>query len=148
METPRPGHAGRATALGLVVALVAAGCGSSGAPTAPSGPSTPRLELTGEWIRVSSSSSPDLDGLVVRISDDGTQAVIVSAPTNIQHFAAGEVKWRNLRRVSDTSFRLDDLLKAAGGTTSTYVPEFLDGGATGNELTLGNNVPPQVWRRR
>ncbi|MEZ5318260.1 MAG: hypothetical protein R2752_12740 [Vicinamibacterales bacterium] len=135
-------------ALGLALVLATAACGAK-SPSAPSGPSTPRLELTGEWVRISSASSPDLDGLVIRISDDGTQAVIVSAPSNSQHFAAGEVKWRNLRRTSDTSFNFEDLLKAGGGVTSAYVPEYLDGGPTGNELTVGTrDQVPQRWQRK
>jgi hypothetical protein len=55
-----------------------------------------------ENARTAVSDGVELDGMVVRVSADGTQASIVSTPANQYQFQANDVKWRAITRVSNT----------------------------------------------
>jgi hypothetical protein len=144
----------------LLIGLLAA-CGSS--PTAPDPAPTPapapqpapnpspapQFVLSGEWERINSSFAT-LDGMVVRVSDDGAQATIVSTPSNPFQFAPGDLKWRNITRVSDTRFSFEDLLRQSGTGAMSYVSGFMEAQNNGTELamTFPSTGTIQQWRRR
>lgn len=154
----------RIAVLSLVAALMvgAAACGSG--PTAPSPspsqptpvptpppppPPAPQLDLAGDWERVS-SSFPELDGMLVRMSADGTQAVIVSTPNNPWKFQAGDVKWRNITRVSATRFSFEDLVRQSGSGAMSYVAGFIDVQMNGVEAaaTFPTTSTLQQYRKK
>jgi len=142
-----------------VIALLSGACGGSSpnAPTpapAPAPAPTPappptQFELTGEWVRIN-SSFVDLDGMVVRVSGDGRQAQIVSAPANPYRFQADDVKWRSITRVSSTRFSFEDLVRQSGSGAMSYVAGFIDAQPNAAELsmTFPSTGTVQQWRRR
>jgi hypothetical protein len=144
----------------LVLAAFAGAC--SGGPTAPSppvpAPSAPApapapvpipFSLTARWERFDSSFA-DLDGMVVEVNADASQAVIVSAPVNVYRFQAGDVKWRNVVRVSDSEFNFEDLVRQAGTGAQSYVPGVIRFEANGQELRFSfpTTGTAQRWRKR
>jgi hypothetical protein len=120
----------------------------SPAPMQPSAPAQPFV-LGGTWERINSSFVA-LDGMVVEISADGTQALIVSTPANPYQFQVGDVKWRSITRVSDTRFSFEDLLRQSGSGAMSYVPGFIDALNDGAELgmTFPSTGTLQQWRVR
>lgn len=143
----------------FVLAVLSAACGGS-TPTAPTPAPTPapaptptpppaQFELSGEWVRINSSFT-ELDGMVVRVSGDGQQAQIISAPVNSFRFQADDVKWRAITRVSGTRFSFEDLVRQSGSGAMSYVGGFIDGQPNATELsmTFPTTGTVQQWRRR
>ena len=145
-----------AAALGCAL-LIAGACGSSpAAPTptptpqpAPNPTPAPQFELSGDWERINSSFTT-LDGMVVRLSNDGTQAVIVTTPANPFQFQPGDLKWRTIARVSDTRFSFEDLVRQSGSGAMSYVSGFIDAQANGTDIamTFPTTGTVQQWRKR
>jgi hypothetical protein len=141
-------------AVSLAAVLSACGGSSPTAPTpqpapAPQPQPTPQFELSGEWVRVNSSFT-ELDGMVVRVSSNGTQAVIVSTPANAFQFWVDDMKWRAITRVSSTRFSFDDLVRQSGSGAMSYVAGFIEAqpGSTELAMTFPTTGTVQQWRRR
>jgi hypothetical protein len=141
-------------AVSLAAVLSACGGSSPTAPTpqpapAPQPQPTPQFELSGEWVRVNSSFT-ELDGMVVRVSSNGTQAVIVSTPANAFQFRVDDMKWRAITRVSSTRFSFDDLVRQSGSGAMSYVAGFIEAqpGSTELAMTFPTTGTVQQWRRR
>jgi hypothetical protein len=137
----------------VVLALLGGACGGS-SPTAPTPappPPTPpaRFELAGEWVRINSSFA-ELDGMIVRVSGDGSQALIVSTPANPFRFQPDDLKWRAITRVSATRLQFEDLVRQSGSGAMSYVSGFIE--AQPNAVELSMTFPTtgtvQQWRRR
>jgi hypothetical protein len=141
----------------LVLAVVLSACGGDSGPAAPTSPTpappvTPppsQFILSGDWVRVNSTFA-ELDGMVVRVSADATQALITSTPANPYQFRADDVKWRRITRVSDTRFSFEDLVRQSGSGAMSYVAGFIDAQPGGTELsmTFPTTGTVQQWRRR
>jgi hypothetical protein len=143
-------------ALSLATLLSACGGSSPTAPTpqpapAPQPQPTPpsQFELTGEWVRINSTFA-ELDGMVVQISTNGAQAVIVSTPANQYRFQVSDTKWRSIARVSSTRFSFEDLVRQAGSGATSYVAGFIEAqpGSTELSMTFPSTGTVQQWRRR
>jgi hypothetical protein len=141
-------------AVSLAAVLSACGGSSPTAPTpqpapAPQPQPTPQFELSGEWVRVNSSFT-ELDGMVVRVSSNGTQAVIVSTPANAFQVRVDDMKWRAITRVSSTRFSFDDLVRQSGSGAMSYVAGFIEAqpGSTELAMTFPTTGTVQQWRRR
>jgi hypothetical protein len=147
----------------MLMASVCLACGGS-SPTSPSPapvaaapapapppapPAPPPAVLSGDWERIN-SSFVTLDGMVVRVSADGTQAVIVSTPSNPFQFQPNDLKWRTITRVSATRFSFEDLVRQSGSGAMSYVSGFIDVQANGTELsmTFPSTGTIQQWRKR
>ena len=48
----------------------------------------------------------------------------------------GDLKWRNIARVSDRRFSFEDLVRQSGSGAMSYVPGFIDAQPNGTELRL------------
>ena len=113
-----------------------------------SGSDSQPVVLTGDWKRVNSSFAV-LDGMVVRIRNNGRQGVIVFAPSNPNQFQMGDLKWRNITRVSARRFSFDDLVRQSGSGAMSYVPGFIEVKPNGTELRLSFPTTGtfQQWQR-
>jgi hypothetical protein len=105
--------------------------------------------LSGDWERIN-STFVTLDGMVVRVSADGIQAVIVSTPANPYQFQVNDLKWRTIARVSSTRFSFEDLVRQSGSGAMSYVSGFIEAQANGTELsmTFPSTGTIQQWRKR
>jgi hypothetical protein len=150
---PIPGHRTAAAAVLLLLSFTP-GCTSS--PAAPTPPPTPnptpapasQFVLSGTWQRTNSTFAT-LDGMVVEVSADGTQAVITAMPANPYQFQVGDVKWRNITRESATRFAFEDLVRQSGSGAMSYVAGFIDAQPGGSELamTFPSTGTLQQWRK-
>lgn len=145
----------------MAACLFLIACGGGSSPTSPSAtpppapspaptpPPATQFVLGGEWVRVN-SSFVTLDGMVVQVSGDATQARILSTPANPFHFQVGDVKWRAIARVGDRRFGFEDLVRQSGSGATSYVAGFIDANADGSELsmTFPSTGTVQQWRRR
>jgi hypothetical protein len=139
----------------IVTAVLAGACGSNGSvapspvPAPAPTPAPSQFVLSGEWVRVNSSFA-DLDGMVVRVSADGTQAQIVSTPANPYQFQPNDLKWRAIARVSSTRLSFEDLVRQSGSGAMSYVAGFIDAQPNATELsmTFPTTGTTQQWRRR
>jgi len=139
----------------VLLALAMAECGSSpSAPTAtnsvapPATTSVPAFSLAGGWVRVDSSFT-SLDGMIVQVNDAESEGVITSAPANIYRFAAGDVKWRNVRKRSATEYDFEDLVRRANTGRQSYVGGIIEVQSSGQELRLRFPTTGtfQEWRK-
>lgn len=144
--------------LTLLLALVVAGCNNS--PTAPPpppapapaptpAPSNPVLSLEGRWERINSTFVA-LNGMIVETNPAATRALIVSTPANIYQFGAGDLKWRNIRRRSDSEFDFEDLVRQANSGAPSYVPGIIEVQPGGQQLRIRFPTTGtfQQWRKR
>jgi len=134
----------------LAAVCLLAACGDTGTDTTAATTVTTAADTTaagggplaGDWERFDSSFR-SLDGMVVRVSDDGTEAVIVSAPDNEFGFRVGDVKWRAITATSaafpatsDTEYAFEDLVRATASEDTSYVAGVIKVSSGGAELTM------------
>lgn len=146
-----------AAALVMLALAVLPGCGGGRGrgPTAPDPPPPPppppgpSLSLTGDWERAQGSTFPELNGMVVRVNGRESRGVIVSTPSNVYHFAAGDRKWRNIERISEGEYRFEDLIRQAGSGAKSYIPGLLHIRDDGREVMADfpTSGTVQRWRR-
>ncbi|HUF69607.1 MAG TPA: hypothetical protein VMM79_13270 [Longimicrobiales bacterium] len=81
----------------------------------------PPFSLTGQWTRINSSFG-ELDGMVVQVNGPESQAVITATPANIYIFQSGDLKWRNIVKVSDDEYEYEALVRQAIAGTQSHIP--------------------------
>ncbi len=147
MTAVQRGYRAAALLLLVAVALVTTACSASEETTTTVVAEEPAVSLSGEWERVDSTFA-SLDGMVIRIDSGGTEAIIVSVPDNEFQFAAGDVKWRNIERTSDTEFTFEDLVREAGSGATSYIEGVLtvDPDGTRLEATFPTSSTIQEWQ--
>lgn len=105
-------------------------------------PTAPTTSLAGEWIR-ESSSKPLYDSM--RVLVENGEARITYLPDSTPYFQRGDLKWLNIRQVSQGLYSHEEL-----GSNGEYYPGSIRL-HTNDSLTLV--VEPealgdrQVWRR-
>jgi hypothetical protein len=141
-ETPRR----LTTALALALALAIAACGSD-EPAGTTTSDAPGGVLAGQWERAESSFT-SLDGMVIEVNADGTEAVILTVPDNEFQFQAGDVKWRSIEPTGDGEFSFEDLVREEGSGATSYVEGVIT--VTGDdtlEMTFPTTGTVQEWVR-
>lgn len=83
-----------------------------------------------------SSDFPELDGMLVTVNDQQTQGVITSTPQNVYMFQAGDLKWRNIVRVSADEWEFEDLVREEGTGAMSYVAGLMRVDTDGEGLSL------------
>ena len=134
------------TAIVLVLALAVPACGSD-EPAGTTGSDAPGSVLAGQWERAESSFT-SLDGMVIEVNADGTEAVILSVPDNEFQFQAGDVKWRSIEPTGDEEFSFEDLVREEGSGATSYVEGVIT--VTGDdslEMTFPTTGTVQEWVR-
>ncbi len=110
------------------------------------------LSLIGEWERV--GADDPFAGMRVRVehlADDSLRAVIIALPPAAvaEGLSAGLVKWKNIMRIPDGTYRLQDLSMSSGKAWWDMILSF----TTFDEIRLqdveskGEIGADQTWRR-
>lgn len=93
-------------------------------------------ELKGIWIRVDDNvenpnqwKNENYDGAVIEVSDSGNVLIGVSlkVPQNaVEHgYSAGDVKWKNFKKVSPNTYSIQGLLMTRGNSEKYNVPTYI-----------------------
>lgn len=132
------------TTTALVISVAA--CGSD-EPTDTTVPAGPGASLAGQWERAESSFT-SLDGMIIEVGADGTEAIILTVPDNEFQFQAGDVKWRSIEPTGDNEFSFEDLVREEGTGATSYVEGVI--AVTGDdtlEMTFPTTGTVQEWVR-
>lgn len=143
----------------MAVVLVIAACGSSddAAPTsttttttvatAPEG-ATGMERLLGRWQRTGGDYSV-LQGMVVEVSEDLEDGIILSVPRNPYQFQQGDEKWSDFTAVSDERIRMRDLSREADTGRMSFVTGVITVTADNDmlEIRFPSTGTLQVWSR-
>ncbi len=129
----------------LVILLMACGSDEPTSTTVAAG--SDGGSLVGQWERAESSFS-SLDGMIIEVQPDGTQAVIVTVPENEFQFQAGDVKWRSIESTGDSEYSFEDLVREEGtGETSHVVGVITVTDDDTLEMTFPTTGTVQEWVR-
>lgn len=150
----------RSMGIALLLAFAVFGCNDSPtvpppvtAPPTTMPPATPTpdpiLSLQGSWERINRSFVA-LDGMIVQTNPAVARGVITSTPANIYQFAAGDLKWRNITRRSNSEFDFEDLVRQANTGAQSYVPGIIEVQPGGQQLRIRFPTTGtfQQWRKR
>ena len=88
------------------------------------------FDIVGIWERVESNNA-SLDGMQVAVFTEGAGGEIVSSPSS--SFPVGELKWRDLQKLSEHEYLFEDRF-----TDGTYDESSIFILGYGNELIIGN----------
>lgn len=138
-------HPGRRLLVGVAL-LALAGCGS-GEPTDTTVESTTGDPLVGQWERAESTFG-SLDGMIVEVQADGSEAVILTVPENEFQFRAGDVKWRTIESTDENEYSFEDLVREENTGATSYVEGVIT--VTGDdtmEMTFPTTGTVQEWVR-
>jgi len=88
------------------------------------------FDIVGIWERTESNNAA-LDGMQVMVTEQEADGVILDSPSS--SFPEGELKWRNIQKVSEHEYAFED--RNSTGNYDDYALFIL---AYGNELIIGN----------
>lgn len=88
------------------------------------------FDIIGIWERTE-SNNPIFDGMQVIVTEAEAEGIILDSPSS--SFPEGELKWRNIEKVSEHEYAFED--RNSGGNYDDYALFIL---AYGNELIIGN----------
>ncbi|HEU4894939.1 MAG TPA: hypothetical protein VFT85_03785, partial [Acidimicrobiia bacterium] len=101
--------------------------------------------LAGQWER-SESSFTSLDGMIIEVQADGTEALIVTVPENEFQFVVGDVKWRSIESTGDDTYSFEDLVREEGSGATSYVEGIITVTDEGTlEMTFPTTGTVQEW---
>lgn len=118
--------------------------------TSPASTTTPAevFSLVGQWQRAETSSYASLAGMIVEVSEDGTEAVIVTVPDNEFQFESGDVKWSAIEATGPNEYTFDDLVREEGSGASSHVEGVITVTGDGTlEMTFPSTGTVQDWVR-
>lgn len=87
-------------------------------------------DIVGVWERTE-SNNPDLDGMLVMVTEEESDGVIVETPSS--SFQVGQLKWQAIEKLTEHEYAFED--RNTLGAYDEYALFIL---AYGNELIIGN----------